>query len=404
MLDLHWIRNHLPTLEKMLQQRNSPLSLSQFQTLDQQHRHLQTQLQQLQEQKNQLKHQLKHPKQYQSPRQYRKIKKQIQQLKSQKKQIQQLLEKLLHKIPNKLLPSVPTQKKILKQCGQTLPFCPKPYHKILPEAHLLQKGKQLTQTQFLPLNHPFAQLQRALINFMLDLHTHQHHYQEISPPLLVNTQTAFATGHLPKFQSQMYSTQKNQLYLIPTAELPLVGYHQNEIIPQHHLPIKYVAATPCFRKETSSKPQGLYRLHQFHKVELVQLTHPNHSQSTLQSMIAESEKILQLLQIPYQLVELHAPELSFSAAYTCDLEVWCYSQQRYLEVASLSNCLDFQARRAKIRFRDQQNQLHYVHTLNGSALALPRLLIAFLEHHQTPNGKIQIPPPLQPYLHRKELP
>jgi len=236
---------------------------------------------------------------------------------------------------------------------------------------------------------------------MLDLHTQEHGYEEIIPPFLVNTQTMTGTGQLPKFEEDLYKIEGEDLWLIPTAEVPLTNLHAGEILAEKELPKYYTAYTPCFRKEAGAHGRdvrGIMRLHQFNKVELVKIVHPEKSYEELEKLVRDAEKVLQLLGLHYRVVELCTGDLGFSAAKTYDLEVWIPSQERYREISSCSNCEDFQARRAKIRFRDKNGKVHLVHTLNGSGLAVGRTVIAILEQYQQEDGSVVVPEALRDYL------
>ncbi len=247
-----------------------------------------------------------------------------------------------------------------------------------------------------------ARLERALINFMLDTHVSQHGYTETLPPFIVNRATMTGTGQLPKFGEDLFKIEGWDYFLIPTSEVPMTNIYANEIIDESILPCKFTAYTPCFRSEAGSygkDTKGLIRQHQFNKVELVKLTTPESSFEELESLLANAEKILQLLELPYQVISLCTGDLGFSAAKTYDIEVWMPSQNKYREISSCSNCLDFQARRAGIRFRRKGGKKpEYVHTLNGSGLAVGRTFAAILENNQNPDGSVVIPEILIPYM------
>jgi seryl-tRNA synthetase len=247
-----------------------------------------------------------------------------------------------------------------------------------------------------------ARLERALINFMLDTHVSQHGYTETLPPFIVNRATMTGTGQLPKFEEDLFKIEGWDYFLIPTSEVPMTNIYANEIIDESILPCKFTAYTPCFRSEAGSygkDTKGLIRQHQFNKVELVKLTTPESSFEELESLLASAEKILQLLELPYQVISLCTGDLGFSAAKTYDIEVWMPSQNKYREISSCSNCLDFQARRAGIRFRRKGGKKpEYVHTLNGSGLAVGRTFAAILENNQNPDGSVVIPEILIPYM------
>ncbi len=246
-----------------------------------------------------------------------------------------------------------------------------------------------------------AVLERALVNFMLDFHRKKHGYREVFPPFLVNRDSAFSTGQLPKLEEDMYLTSEDDLFLIPTAEVPVTNIHRDEIIPENKLPIKYVAYSGCFRREAGSygkETRGLSRVHQFNKVELVWFTIPETSYDVHEKLLQDAEEILQALNLHYRVVSLCSGDLSFAAAKCYDIEVWAPGTGKYFEVSSVSNFEDFQARRANIRYRRSgDNRVGYVHTLNGSGVATPRLMIALLETYQTDEGTIVVPEALQPY-------
>lgn len=246
-----------------------------------------------------------------------------------------------------------------------------------------------------------AKLERALINFMLDFHVSKHGYKEIFPPFLASRDSAFGTGQLPKLEDDMYVTNEEDLFLIPTSEIPLVNIHREEIIPENNLPIKYTAYSACFRREAGSygkDTRGLSRVHQFNKVEMVRFTTAEDSYKHHEELLSDAEDILQALNLHYRVVSLCSGDLSFAAAKCYDLEVWAPASEKYFEVSSVSNCEDFQARRANIRYRKTSDgKVAFVHILNGSGVATPRLVIAFLETYQTDEGKVIIPEILHPY-------
>lgn len=269
-----------------------------------------------------------------------------------------------------------------------------------------QRAVKIAQSRFVALIGAGAALERALINFMLDQQI-QAGYKEILPPLLVNSATLQGTGQLPKFADESFKCDKDDLWLIPTAEVPVTNFYREEILEADMLPIYHCAFTPCFRREAGSYGRdikGLIRLHQFHKVELVKIVHPDTSPLEHEKMVQDAERILQLLQLPYRVVELCTGDLGFSAAKCYDIEVWLPSANGYREISSCSNCLDFQARRANIRFREKGKKgTAFVHTLNGSGLAVGRTMAAILEIYQLPNGNVRVPEVLQPYLKRELL-
>ena len=251
-----------------------------------------------------------------------------------------------------------------------------------------------------------AQLERAIINFMLSLHTNEHGYTEIIPPLIVNRKTMTGTGQLPKFEDDAFSLKNDDFFLIPTAEVPLTNFYRDEILAYDQLPVSLTAFTPCFRAEAGSAgrdTRGLIRNHQFDKVELVNISKPENSYEILEKMTAEAEEVLRRLGLPYRVIELCTGDLGFSAAKTYDIEVWMPSYNRYVEISSCSNCEDYQARRAGLRYRNQDGQLSYVHTLNGSALAVGRTFAAIAENYQNSDGSVSVPEVLQKYMGDKKV-
>jgi seryl-tRNA synthetase len=247
-----------------------------------------------------------------------------------------------------------------------------------------------------------ARMERALINFMLDIQTGENGYKEVLPPFLVNADTMTGTGNLPKFAEDLFKCENYDLYLVPTAEVPVTNIHKGEILDGDLLPILYTAYTPCFRSEAGSygkDTRGLMRQHQFNKVELVRICKPEASYDELERLVADAEEILKRLELPYRVVTLSTGDMGFAAAKTYDIEVWMPGQGRYREISSCSNCTDFQARRANMRFkRDSRSKPEFVHTLNGSGLAIGRTLVAILENYQEADGTVTVPQALRPYL------
>lgn len=265
-----------------------------------------------------------------------------------------------------------------------------------------ERGAKVAGARFVFYKGLGARLERAIYNFMLDTHTERNGYTEMIPPYMVNNQAMFGTGQYPKFVEDTFQlTDERGFTLIPTAEVPLTNYVANEILSEDQLPMKMTAMSPSFRSEAGSAgrdTRGLIRLHQFHKVELVKIAHPDYSYDELEAMTENAEEILQALNIPYRVLALSTGDMGFSAAKTYDLEAWIPGQNTYREISSCSNCEDFQARRAKIRFRNSEDKLEYVHTLNGSGLAVGRTLVAILENYQQADGSVKIPEVLVPYM------
>src|SRR5438552_5578719 len=265
----------------------------------------------------------------------------------------------------------------------------------------LEWAAKLSGSGFICFTGAGAKLERALINFMIDLHTREHGYIEIGPPFLVRRVCMIGTSQLPKFEADMYGLEENQLFLAPTAEVQLTNLHRDEILRVADLPKKFVAHTPCFRREAGAagrETRGIIRVHQFDKVELVKITTPETSYEELESLTIDAERVLQLLALHYRVVELCTGDLGFGSAKTFDLEVWSPGQDAYLEVSSCSNFEDFQTRRMQLRFKDHDGKNRFCHTLNGSGLALPRLFAALIENYQQPDGAVRVPEKLQPYF------
>ncbi len=269
----------------------------------------------------------------------------------------------------------------------------------------IDRSAKLAGSGFYVLKGQGARLERALMNWMLDVHTSEHGYREIQVPLLNKPEVLEGTGQLPKLRRDMYRTDKDGLYLIPTSEVPLLNLHREEILSEDDLPMYYTGGTACFRREAGAAgtdTRGMNRVHQFQKVEMVKVCKPGTAESELESMIASAEKILDRLNLQYRLLELCTGDLSFASRRTFDLEVYAPGQDRWLEVSSLSTCSDFQARRCNMRYRDEDGDLQYPHTLNGSGVALARTVIGLLEQHQNKDGSVSIPDPLVPYMNGKE--
>lgn len=283
-------------------------------------------------------------------------------------------------------------------------FTPKTHWEIGEELDIIdfETGAKLAGARFSLLKGFGSRLSRALVNFFLDLHTQRHGYTEVLPPFLVNSTAMKGTGQLPKFKEDLFKIEDWDLWLIPTAEVPVTNIHSGETLAEDDLPIKYTSYTPCFRSEAGSygkDTRGLIRQHQFEKVELVKFTKPDNSGDALESLLADAEEVLQLLELPYRVVNLCSGDLGFSSTKTYDIEVWLPGQDTYREISSCSNFLDFQARRAGIRYRPQgEKKSRLVHTLNGSGLAVGRTLLAILENYQQEDGTVKLPKVLKPYF------
>ncbi|HUP21822.1 MAG TPA: serine--tRNA ligase [Thermoanaerobaculia bacterium] len=326
-------------------------------------------------------------------------------------QVDAELERVELVLPNPPHPSVPvgpdaSANRVERVVGEPRPFDfePQPHWDLGPALGILdfERGAKLSGSRFTAVFGAGARLERALAQLMLDLHTKHHGYLEVSPPLLVTRQSMVGSGQFPKFEGDSFHVEGVDLFLVPTAEVPLCNLHRDEVLPESVLPVRYAAWTPCFRAEAGSHGRdvrGLIRQHQFYKVELVQYTHPHRSYEALQELTGHAERVLQLLELPYRVVTLSTGDMGFAAAKTHDLEVWLPGQGAYREISSCSNCEDFQARRANLRFRPAGgSKPQFVHTLNGSGLAVGRTLIAVLENYQQADGTVVVPAALRPYL------
>jgi seryl-tRNA synthetase len=337
---------------------------------------------------------------------------QIRQLEIQLEQIETRRSSLLMTIPNVPHTSVPVgpgaeENKEVRRHGEprAFDFAPRPHWDIGPALGILdfERATKMSGSRFSVLMGPGARLARALINFMLELHTGAHGYTEVEPPFLVNAEALRGTGNLPKFEQDLFKIAGDwDLFLIPTAEVPLTNLHRGEILDGRQLPLRYTAYTPCFRSEAGSygaDVRGLIRQHQFDKVELVKFTTPDRSYDELESLTANAEEVLNRLELPYRTMLLSTGDMGFASAKTYDIEVWLPSQNTYREISSCSNTEAFQARRANIKFRGQgTGKAEFVHTLNGSGLAVGRTLIAILENYQQNDGSVDIPTALRPYM------
>ena len=342
---------------------------------------------------------------------------QIKQFKVQLDSVEHQLEQALLMLPNLPHATVPIGKNAadnveVRKHGEprTFDFEPKAHWELGPELGIIdfERATRMSGARFAVLSGAGARLERALINFMLDLHTREHGYREIEPPFLVNAAALLGTGNLPKFEADLFKIAGDwDLYLVPTAEVPLTNLHRGEILDGRELPIRYTAYTPCFRSEAGSYGQdvrGLIRQHQFDKVELMKVTTPEHSYEELESLTANAEEVLKRLELPYRTMLLCTGDVGFASAKTYDIEVWLPSQKAYREISSCSNTEAFQARRTNIKFRSGgAGKTEFVHTLNGSGLAVGRTLIAILENYQQKDGSVAIPPALRTYMDGRDV-
>ncbi len=419
MLDIRYIRENLEEVEARLKTRGEAIDLGQFRDLDRQRRELLQESETLKALRNKVSEEISKVKDKSQVQdriaEMREVGQKIKGLDEDLNKIEELLQAITYTIPN--LPSRQTplgaseeENVEVRRWGTpaTYDFTPKPHWEVGEALGILdfERGAKLTGARFTLYRGAGARLERALINFMLDLHTTRHGYTEMLPPFIVNRESMTGTGQLPKFEDDLFHLDGTDYFLIPTAEVPVTNIHRDEVLRGSDLPLCYTAYTPCFRKEAGSygkDTRGLIRQHQFNKVELVKFVTPETSYRELDRLLDNAEEILRQLELPYRVVELCTGDIGFSAARTFDIEVWLPGQHTYREISSCSNFEDFQARRAKIRFKqDEKAKPEFVHTLNGSGLAVGRTLVAILENCQQADGSVAIPKVLRPYLGGQE--
>jgi seryl-tRNA synthetase len=330
------------------------------------------------------------------------------------REVEEQLHQAMLRIPNIPHASVPVgvdeaSNITVREWGErpTFDFAPAPHWELGEKLRILDlaSGAKVSGSGFFVMKGTGALLERALITFMLDYHVRQHGFTEVWVPFVVRPSAMIGTGQLPKLAEEMYHLERDDMYLIPTAEVPVTNLHRDDILAEADLPLKYVAYTPCFRREAGAAgkdTRGILRVHQFDKVEMFKIVSPETSYNELESLVVQAEGILQLLNLPYRVRLLATGDLSFAAAKCYDIEIWAAGVDKYLEVSSISNYEDFQARRMNCRYRDAAKKIRYPHTLNGSGLALPRLVVALMENYQTANGEVVIPEILRPYMGGQE--
>ena len=416
MLDLNLIRNEPDRVKEGLRKRGEdPAIVDEVRELDVKRRKLLQEVENLRAERNRVSKRI--PK-IQDPQEreakiqaMRELGERLKALEARLREAEDRLWERLSWIPNLPDPDVPvgedeSQNVVVKQWGD-LPefdFTPKPHWDLGPEIGLIdfQRGVKMSGTRFFVLRGWGAKLQRALIQWMLDLHIQKHGYQEIYPPFMVRERVIFASGQLPKFRDNLYHDAEEDYWWVPTAEVPLTALHMDEILQEEDLPLRYTAYTPCFRREKAAAGRdvrGMKRLHQFDKVEMYAYTTPEQSEAELQKMLRDAEETCELLGLPYRVVQLCTGDLGFAARKTYDIEVWAAGVGEWLEVSSVSNVGDFQARRANIRYRPKDGgRPRFVHTLNGSGLGIPRVYIAIVENYQRADGSIVVPEVLRPYM------
>ncbi|OGW85836.1 MAG: serine--tRNA ligase [Omnitrophica bacterium RIFCSPLOWO2_01_FULL_45_10] len=415
MLDIKFIRDNKDLVKESIKNRRLTIDIDELLRLDDERRKLLVEVEGLKNQRNKANDEItglmkakKNPKEIIDKMKV--VSQKISDFDTKVDEIEQKLTKITYIIPNIPDKSVPIggpeEKKIVKSWGKnpTFDFNPRTHIELAELLGIISFGtaSKISGSNFILFLGLGARLERALINFMLDLHTKKHGYKEVFPPFLVNRRSMTGTGQLPKLEEDMYRLKDDDLFLIPTAEVPVTNIHANEILDEEKLPIYYTAYTACFRREAGSygkDTRGMIRVHQFDKVELVKFVKPESSFNELEKLLADAEEVLQLLELPYRVVLLSTGDISFAAAKCYDIELYSAGTDAYLEVSSCSNFTDFQARRAGIRYRQKATKkISYVHTLNGSGVALARLVVAILENYQNKDGSVNIPKALTPYM------
>jgi seryl-tRNA synthetase len=417
MLDIKFIRENPDVVREGLKNKNAEDIVDQILTLDEERRSIIAKVEDLKAKKNQVSAQIPAMKKAGQDTgaifaEMKRVGDEVAFLDGQLGDVEEKIEYILRRTPNISHLSVPVGKSADDniEARRWLPegFSFTPEFKMLDHIELgkklaildFERGTKISGSGFPLYMGKGATLERALINFMLDFHLEHHGYKEIMPPILVNRDSMKGTGQIPKMEEDMYFIEKDGLYPIPTAEVPITNIHRDEILAEKDLTIKYVGYSPCFRREAGSygkDSKGFLRVHQFNKVEMVKFSKPENSYAELEAMVIDAEEILQALNVPYRILSLCTGDLSFSAAKCYDIETWSPAENKWLEASSCSNFETFQARRANIRYRKEDKKLEFVHTLNGSGLATSRLMVSILENYQTPEGKIIVPPALQKY-------
>ena len=416
MLDVRLLRDHLDEVKARMATRGGVVDWEQFLNIDRERREALASIERLKENKNRLSGEIGKLKKSGGDaaalmREGEQVSEAIRRAEGPLAEIEARFERFMLTIPNLPHPSVKvgkdeTENREVRGWGEPLSFdfTPKNHWDIGEELQILdfERAAKVAGARFAVYRGAGARLERALINFMLELHTGENGYTEILPPAIANRAALIGTGQLPKFEEDLFRLAQGEYFLIPTAEVPLTNLHRGEILEPDVLPIKYVAYTPCFRSEAGSygkDVRGLIRQHQFNKVEMVKLTEPETSYDELEKMVSNAEEVLRRLKIAYRVVELCTGDMGFGSAKTYDVEVWLPGQNTYREISSCSNCEDFQARRANIRYRKEpKGRPIFVHTLNGSGLAVGRTLVAVLENYQQKDGSVVIPEVLRPYM------
>lgn len=416
MLDIKFLRQHMDIAQDRISRRGQDINLGRFTELDKKRRDILMEVEALRSERNAVSKEIGEKKKNKEDAselisKMSGVSSQIKELEEELGKIEEKLQDIVMTIPNLPHESVVNGRgsddnPVIRTWGKKtrFSFAPKPHWEIGESLNILDfaRAAKITGARFTLYRGMGALLERALINFMLDLHTIEHGYTEVLPPFIVNRESMTGTGQLPKFADDLFKIEKTDFFLIPTAEVPVTNIHREEILNEKDMPIYYVAYTPCFRSEAGSygkDTRGLIRQHQFNKVEMVKFTTPETSYDELEKLTLNAEEVLRRLNIPYRTVSLCTGDLGFSSAKTYDVEAWLPGQETYREISSCSNFDDFQARRASIRFRrTQSGKAEFVHTLNGSGLAVGRTLVAVLENYQQADGSVIIPEALRPYM------
>lgn len=421
MLDRKLLRNNFEEITKKLQHRGEDLSeLNNFGQLDNRRREIIAQVEELKAKRNDTSKQISVLKKEKKDatnliKEMQEVGKRIKELDTELIEVEEKLDHIMLSIPNIPHESVPIGEDEednveVRRWGEkpNFSFNPEPHWDIATALDIVdfERAAKVAGSRFVFYKGLGARLERALLSFMMDLHADEHGYEEMIPPYLVNRKSMTGTGQLPKFEEDAFLIDEWDYFLIPTAEVPVTNFHRDEILKENELPKKYVAYSACFRSEAGSAgrdTRGLIRQHQFNKVELVNFVKPEHSYEALEELTNQAEKVLQLLKLPYRVMSMCTGDLGFTAAKKYDIEVWIPTQEMYREISSCSNFEDFQARRAGIRFRNSEGKLQYVHTLNGSGLAIGRTVTAIIENYQQEDGSVVIPEVLRPYMGGKEV-
>jgi len=419
MLDIKFIRENPDLVKKACRDKNDKVDIDNLLNLDEERRRLLTETESLRAMQNKASQEIGAAKKEgrdatEAIAAMKKVSQDVSDMTARVREVEQGLSEELMRVPNiphETVPVGPDEEHnvTIREWGEkpTFDFTPAPHWELGEKLNILDlpRGAKVAGSGFYVFRGAGARFERALIAMMLDYHVKQHGFTEIAPPFVTKSDVTAGTGQLPKFPDEMYFVGQDDLYMIPTAEVPVTNLHREEVLAEDDLPIKYVAYTPCFRREAGAAgkdTRGILRVHQFNKVEMVKFVEPSTSYDELEILLAQAEGLLQLLNIPYRVRLLATGDLSFAAAKCYDLEIYAAGVDKFLEVSSVSNFEDFQARRMNCRYRGNDQKMHFPHTLNGSGLALPRLIVALWENYQTDTGEIVIPEALRPYMDNLE--